>query len=157
MHGVLQIFGIRGQTEKESAIRHKTPPEFMMELYKTITDPSGVTRGRNPYNAKVVRSFIERGAKNFNSFFSFRALPLDVFQCYCSLLLKRACKSESGHCFLINFTYAKSIFLLSISLFHQFYGESELHNFSFRMKEDFLYVVSILYNTLIRVENFSSV
>lgn len=33
----------------------------MMELYNNVADPSGVTRGRNPYNAKVVRSFIERG------------------------------------------------------------------------------------------------
>lgn len=37
------------------------PPQFMVELYNNVADPSGVTRGRNPYNAKVVRSFIERG------------------------------------------------------------------------------------------------
>lgn len=33
----------------------------MVELYNNVADPSGVTRGKNPYNAKVVRSFIERG------------------------------------------------------------------------------------------------
>lgn len=33
----------------------------MTDLYNNIADRSGVTRRRNPYNAKVVRSFIERG------------------------------------------------------------------------------------------------
>ncbi|XP_012252607.2 bone morphogenetic protein 2-like [Athalia rosae] len=53
-----QIFGIPEPSERSN--RHKIPPQFMMELYNTIADPSGVTRGKNPYNAKVVRSFIER-------------------------------------------------------------------------------------------------
>ncbi|KAI4486225.1 hypothetical protein M0802_012464 [Mischocyttarus mexicanus] len=54
-----KIFGIRGKGDK--SVHHKVPPQFMMELYNTIADDSGVTRGRNPYNAKVVRSFIEKG------------------------------------------------------------------------------------------------
>lgn len=55
----LQILGIRSQNE--NLAHRKVPPQFMVELYNTIADPSGVTRGRNLYNAKVVRSFIERG------------------------------------------------------------------------------------------------
>lgn len=31
-----------------------------MELYNTVTDPNGDMQGRNPYNAKVVRSFSEK-------------------------------------------------------------------------------------------------
>ncbi|XP_046472905.1 bone morphogenetic protein 2 [Neodiprion pinetum] len=53
-----QMFGIPEPSDRSG--RHKIPPQFMLELYNTIADPSGVTRGRNPYNAKVVRSFIER-------------------------------------------------------------------------------------------------
>ncbi|XP_046738374.1 bone morphogenetic protein 4-like [Diprion similis] len=53
-----QMFGIPEPSDRSS--RHKIPPQFMLELYNTIADPSGVTRGKNPYNAKVVRSFIER-------------------------------------------------------------------------------------------------
>ena len=55
----LQVLGIRSHGEK--AGRRKVPPQFMVELYNNVADPSGVTRGKNPYNAKVVRSFIERG------------------------------------------------------------------------------------------------
>lgn len=40
----------------------------MMELYNIVTDSSEDTQCQNPYNAKVVRSFIERG--NFRSFFN---------------------------------------------------------------------------------------
>lgn len=59
MMNALQILGIRSQNE--NLAHRKIPPQFMMELYNTIADPSGVTRGRNPYNARIVRSFVERG------------------------------------------------------------------------------------------------
>lgn len=55
----LQVLGIRSHSEKLG--RHKVPPQFMVELYNNVADPSGITRRKNPYNAKVVRSFIERG------------------------------------------------------------------------------------------------
>lgn len=55
----LQVLGIRSQNE--NLAHHKVPPQFMMELYNIIADSGGVTQGRNPYNAKIVRSFIERG------------------------------------------------------------------------------------------------
>lgn len=59
-----QILGIRNQSEN---LAHHKVPQFMMELYNTVTDSSGDTQSQNPYNAKLVRSFIERG--NFRSFF----------------------------------------------------------------------------------------
>ncbi|KAK2575728.1 hypothetical protein KPH14_012117 [Odynerus spinipes] len=70
-----KIFGIRGQGEKSA--HHKVPPQFMMELYNTIADDSGVTRGRNPYNAKVVRSFIERDT-SLSHFYFFNVSGLEV-------------------------------------------------------------------------------
>ncbi|XP_071568517.1 uncharacterized protein [Temnothorax nylanderi] len=77
---IQEILGIRNQNE--NLAHRKVPPQFMMELYNTIADPSGVTRGRNPYNARVVRSFIERG-NSFNSplsqfyFFNVSGLEMD--------------------------------------------------------------------------------
>ncbi|EZA51418.1 hypothetical protein DMN91_007419 [Ooceraea biroi] len=56
---IQEILGIRSQSE--NLTHRKVPPQFMMELYNTIADPSGITRGRNPYDAKVVRSFVEKG------------------------------------------------------------------------------------------------
>lgn len=58
IHLFVQVFGLPDLGEKR---HHQIPPQFMTELYNNIADESGVTRRKNPYNAKVVRSFIERG------------------------------------------------------------------------------------------------
>jgi hypothetical protein len=52
------VFGLPDLGDKR---RHQVPPQFMMELYNNIADQSGFTRRRIPYNATVIRSFIERG------------------------------------------------------------------------------------------------
>ncbi|XP_076239285.1 bone morphogenetic protein 2 [Calliopsis andreniformis] len=70
-----QILGIRSHGEKMG--RHKVPPQFMVELYNNVADSSGVTRGRNPYNAKVVRSFIERDT-SMSRFYFFNITGLEV-------------------------------------------------------------------------------
>ncbi|CAL7934555.1 unnamed protein product [Xylocopa violacea] len=70
-----QVLGIRSHGEKTG--RRKVPPQFMLELYKNVADPSGVTRGRNPYNAKVVRSFIERDT-HMSPFYFFNITGLEV-------------------------------------------------------------------------------
>ncbi|XP_018312234.1 bone morphogenetic protein 4 [Mycetomoellerius zeteki] len=64
---IQEILGIRSQNE--NLAYRKVPPQFMMELYNTIVDPSGVTRGRNPYNARIVRSFVERDVSSSNFYF----------------------------------------------------------------------------------------
>ncbi|KAG5328808.1 DVR1 protein, partial [Acromyrmex heyeri] len=64
---IQEILGIRSQNE--NLAHRKVPPQFMMELYNTIADPSGVTRGRNPYNARIVRSFVERDPFLSNFYF----------------------------------------------------------------------------------------
>lgn len=70
-----QVLGIRSHGEKTG--RRKIPPQFMMNLYNNVADPSGVTRGRNPYNAKVVRSFIERDT-SMSRFYFFNITGLEV-------------------------------------------------------------------------------
>ncbi|XP_021930844.1 bone morphogenetic protein 7-like isoform X3 [Zootermopsis nevadensis] len=49
----------------------------MTELYNNIADESGVTRRKNPYNAKVVRSFIERD-NSLCHYFYFNISGLDA-------------------------------------------------------------------------------
>nr|CAD7407236.1 unnamed protein product [Timema poppensis] len=68
-----EVFGLPDRASKP---HHQVPPQFMTELYNTIAEPSGLTRGRNPYNAKVVRSFIERDNSN-SQFFFFNISGLD--------------------------------------------------------------------------------
>ncbi|XP_076226699.1 bone morphogenetic protein 2 [Nomia melanderi] len=70
-----QVLGIRSHVERTG--RRKVPPQFMVELYNNVADPSGVTRGRNPYNAKVVRSFIERDT-SMSRFYFFNITGLEV-------------------------------------------------------------------------------
>jgi hypothetical protein len=62
---IVQVFGLSGLGGKH---HHEVPPQFMTDLYNNIADESGVTRRRNPYNAKVVRSFIERGKHSICTF-----------------------------------------------------------------------------------------
>ncbi|KYN10934.1 Protein DVR-1 [Trachymyrmex cornetzi] len=64
---IQEILGIRSQNE--NLAHRKVPPQFMMELYNTIADPSGVTRGQNPHNARIVRSFVERDPFLSNFYF----------------------------------------------------------------------------------------
>ncbi|XP_018398313.1 PREDICTED: uncharacterized protein LOC108776256 [Cyphomyrmex costatus] len=64
---IQEILGIRSQNE--NLTHRKVPPQFMMELYNTIADPNGVMRGRNPYNARIVRSFVERDPSLSNFYF----------------------------------------------------------------------------------------
>lgn len=72
---IQEILGIRSQNE--NLAHRKVPPQFMMELYNTIADPSGVTRGRNPYNARVVRSFVERDP-SLSHFYFFNVSGLEM-------------------------------------------------------------------------------
>ncbi|KAL0129606.1 hypothetical protein PUN28_001702 [Cardiocondyla obscurior] len=72
---IQEILGIRSQNE--NLAHRKVPPQFMMELYNTIADPSGVTRGRNPYNAKVVRSFVEKDP-SLSHFYFFNVSGLEM-------------------------------------------------------------------------------
>lgn len=44
-------------------------PEFMINLYNTITDSYGITRTKNPYGAHVIRSFMERDSSRYDFFY----------------------------------------------------------------------------------------
>ncbi|XP_067009844.2 bone morphogenetic protein 2 [Anabrus simplex] len=61
-----EVFGFAAPEGDHHA---EVAPQFMIELYNTIADPGGVTHGRTPYNAKVVRSFIERDNSKTQFFF----------------------------------------------------------------------------------------
>jgi hypothetical protein len=70
-----KIFGLPSSFGMSPASPHREgssvpAPEFMLDLYHTITDSSGVTRAKNPYGAHVVRSFLERDASQ-SGYFTF--------------------------------------------------------------------------------------
>ncbi|XP_069123479.1 bone morphogenetic protein 7-like [Argopecten irradians] len=39
---------------------HKSPPQFMIDLYASITEPGGLVKRESPYRADVIRSFPDR-------------------------------------------------------------------------------------------------
>lgn len=40
---------------------HRSPPQFMIDLYASITEPGGLVKRESPYKADVIRSFPDRG------------------------------------------------------------------------------------------------
>ncbi|KAL6447287.1 hypothetical protein ACFW04_001500 [Cataglyphis niger] len=71
---IQEILGIRNQSEN---LAHHKIPQFMMELYNTITDSSEDTQYQNPYNAKIVRSFIESDT-SLSNFYFFNVSGLEI-------------------------------------------------------------------------------
>lgn len=62
LNKLMQVFGIRPPSHRE---RHLFPPQYMLDLYNSIADSSGITKTANPYDANVIRSFPNRGKVNF--------------------------------------------------------------------------------------------
>jgi hypothetical protein len=53
-------------------IFRKPPPDYMMDLYNSITDSGGLMKREGPYKADVIRSFPDRREYHFRwSFFQF--------------------------------------------------------------------------------------
>ncbi|NP_001288292.1 anti-dorsalizing morphogenic protein precursor [Nasonia vitripennis] len=71
-----EILGIRIRGKLKEESRKSVPPQFMMELYNTVTDADGKTRVNNPYNAKVVRSFTEKDSST-SHFYVFNVSALE--------------------------------------------------------------------------------
>ncbi|XP_063226119.1 bone morphogenetic protein 2-like [Bacillus rossius redtenbacheri] len=70
-----EVFGLPGRDARPHG-RHEAPPQFMTELYDAVAGPSGLARGSSPYDAEVVRSFIERD-NSHEQFFFFNITGLD--------------------------------------------------------------------------------
>ena len=58
MDRLSQLFGIKRIPPN---FRHKTPPEYMTALYKSVAYEDGITKSAAPYDADVVRGFPDRG------------------------------------------------------------------------------------------------
>ncbi|XP_050464506.1 uncharacterized protein LOC126858314 [Cataglyphis hispanica] len=71
---IQEVLGIRNQSEN---LEHHKIPQFMMELYNTVTDSSEDTQCQNPYNAKIVRSFIENDT-SLSNFYFFNVSDLEI-------------------------------------------------------------------------------
>ncbi|KAK7073083.1 hypothetical protein SK128_016553 [Halocaridina rubra] len=55
-----QLLKALGLTEPGVRRWHSNPPQFMVDLYKSVADSSGITRFPGPYGANVVRAFSQR-------------------------------------------------------------------------------------------------
>ena len=40
---------------------HRSPPQYMVDLYNNVADNDGITKNRSPYGSDVVRGFPDRG------------------------------------------------------------------------------------------------
>ncbi len=40
---------------------HRSPPQYMLDLYRNVADSDGITKNRSPYGSNVVRGFPDRG------------------------------------------------------------------------------------------------
>lgn len=56
-----KVFGISRIPHREF---HRSPPQYMQDLYATITDTGGLTRASGPYNSNVIRSFPDKGKRH---------------------------------------------------------------------------------------------
>ncbi|KAK6171140.1 hypothetical protein SNE40_019394 [Patella caerulea] len=52
-----RLFGI---SKIPAKVFHRSPPQYMVELFQDVTDAGGLTKRQNPYNANVVRSFPDK-------------------------------------------------------------------------------------------------
>nr|QKV26404.1 ADMP [Lottia goshimai] len=52
-----RLFGI---SKIPAKVIHRSPPQYMVELFKDVTDAGGLTKQQNPYNANIVRSFPDK-------------------------------------------------------------------------------------------------
>lgn len=53
-----KVFGISRIPRREI---HRSPPQYMQDLYASITDTGGLSRASGPYNSNVIRSFPDSG------------------------------------------------------------------------------------------------
>ncbi|XP_049853345.1 bone morphogenetic protein 5-like [Schistocerca gregaria] len=75
-----QVLGVPladGRHGSAHSSRPQAAPEYMTRLYHAVVDEDGVARAPNPYNARVVRCFLERGSEREDVFlFNVTALPV---------------------------------------------------------------------------------
>lgn len=54
----VQVFGVSDRQRQRQLL---SPPQYMLTLYATVADNSGVVKAPNPYGAKIIRSYTEKG------------------------------------------------------------------------------------------------
>ncbi|XP_013393347.1 bone morphogenetic protein 7 [Lingula anatina] len=57
-----QVFGIDPPPIPHH--NHRSPPQYMIDLYNAIADTNGITKGMKPFNADVIRSFPDRDTRH---------------------------------------------------------------------------------------------
>ncbi|XP_064626089.1 bone morphogenetic protein 7-like [Lineus longissimus] len=66
MNRLSQVFGMEKPPIK---FHHRAPPQYMVELFNSITDDSGITKTKGPFDADVVRGFPDRARRQQMHFY----------------------------------------------------------------------------------------
>ncbi|CAI9723379.1 morphogenetic 2-like [Octopus vulgaris] len=64
-----RVFGIRRLPSPDKVSPHMIAPEYMTQLYQSITDSGGLTKANSPYNADIIRSFPDRDYRHQMHFY----------------------------------------------------------------------------------------
>nr|AKR76344.1 Admp [Ptychodera flava] len=72
-----EVFGIPRRPQHR--LEQKSPPQFMMDLYRSVADDSGITKASNPYHANIIRSFPNKGQRS-KTFFYFNVSSVPALE-----------------------------------------------------------------------------
>ena len=62
-----RVFGVESISDYyRHSVRHRSPPEYMVQLYDTIAYTDGISKTAAPYEADVVRGIPDRGRHFFH-------------------------------------------------------------------------------------------
>ncbi|GFN96339.1 bone morphogenetic protein 7-like [Plakobranchus ocellatus] len=78
---------------------HRSPPQYMQELYASTTDTGGLTRARGPYNSNTIRSFPDKDSvhrMHFHYNVSYLEKEERILQAEFRIFKMRPEKSHSG-------------------------------------------------------------
>ncbi|GAB1598917.1 bone morphogenetic protein 7 [Argonauta hians] len=64
-----RVFGIHQLPSADKVSPHLVAPEYMTQLYQSITDSGGLTKAKSPYNADIIRSFPDRDYRHQMHFY----------------------------------------------------------------------------------------
>ena len=62
-----QVFAINDRTGSRRNLQ--PPPQYMLDLYDSVADQSGIIKSAQPYNSTIVRSYTAKGNQQLIIYF----------------------------------------------------------------------------------------
>nr|CAH0111354.1 unnamed protein product [Daphnia galeata] len=69
-----EVFGVSDRQRQRQLL---SPPQYMLTLYASVADNSGVVKAPNPYGAKIIRSYTEKESSQ-RSYFTFNVSGMGI-------------------------------------------------------------------------------